>query len=250
MAEDQGNINLLNFHKACAKELNLLLKSFNIVFFGYGCKNKLLSQIFPNAKIFNMKYCSSKSIAEDLVLDGFHHKPNATISEIDNKLEKNGESLILILLNINLSNNDFKNLKAIKLIGTIENINFTFEISDVEQHNFIFRDLTTFEDYNDEIIDIYLEDDKVESILLILGNVSEKSKLVFKELMRIGNCTLKHLFDAVKKQLMLTRVLAVSELLGEFIDHKVIKISNDKIDIKLNADDCKKLLSEIQKVKN
>jgi len=249
MDEEAGNSNLLDFHKRCIQEYNFLLESFNVLFYGYGCKKKLLSEMFPDAKIFNMLFYSPKSIADDLALEGYYSKANASIMKIDEHLYEKGQSLLLILLNFTLNESEFKNLKAMKIIGTIENINFRFEFADLVGYNFILRDLTTFENYNEETMDMEIETSNVASVLSILSNLSEKSRFVFLELVKIGNCPTSQLFDAVKKTLMLNKISTVTDLLSEFVDHNVIKFSKGIIEINVNAEDRKKILKTAEATK-
>ncbi|ELA42552.1 uncharacterized protein VICG_00304 [Vittaforma corneae ATCC 50505] len=235
---------LLKFHESCAQEYNELLKHFNLLFYGYGCKEKILERLFPKAKRFNMRFSSPKSIAEDLLLQGYGSSPESTINDIDNWLASRGMMLCLVLLNFRVENREFSSLKNIKIIATIESIDIKFELEDLETFNFIFRDLTTFEDYEEDTIDIELLENRVQNVLMVLNNLSAKSKAAFKALLKQGSCTTHTLYDAVKKDLFLTKSASLIDLLKEFVDHKIIKIHENRIIIFLNKQEVKKVLED------
>lgn len=240
------NKELLKFHMSCKKEFTTLSNNFNLLFYGYGNKEKILKALFPKAKKFNMHFSSLKSIVEDLLLDGFGDNANSTIKDIDEWLESKNKILQLILFNFDFEIKEFSNLKNIKIIATVENINFKFELEDLEEFNFIFRDLTTFEDYEDEIIDIELTENKVQNVIMVYNNLSFKSKAVFKALLKLGNCTITNLFDNIKKELFITTQTSLVELLKEFVDHKIIKIQENMVVLFLSKTDMKTVLESIE----
>lgn len=233
---------LLSFHEKCKPEFYEILKSFNILFYGYGCKNALLTRMFPEGRKFNMKFSSTRTIVEDLLIDEQHQNKNATLGDIDKSLSERNETLLLILLNFRPESREFRHLQAIRLIATMEDVDFRFDLGDLVDFNFILRDLTTFENYADETIDIDIVSDRVSSVLMVLNNLSSKSRLVFRELLRLGDCTTTEIFDSVKKLLLLTRHSSVVDLLHEFVDHKIIRLHENRIEIKLSKDDRKKVL--------
>lgn len=57
---------LMQFHLSCKKELNELIKSFNILFYGYGNKKNILKKLFPKALIFNMNYFTLEDVLETI----------------------------------------------------------------------------------------------------------------------------------------------------------------------------------------
>lgn len=224
---------LTSFHLACRPEFTALLRHFNLLFYGYGCKASLLASLFPDAKIFNLKLLKITEIAEDLVLGGYHTDPQASIREIDERLTAEGGSLLLVLINFNFDLTDLQGLKAIRIIGTIENIDFTFDACSIEAFNFIFRDLTTFVNYTDETLGINLFSNRTSSTLMVAKSVPERSRQVFKELLVLGSCSIGDLFNRVKIGLMMTNKKVLIECLNEFVDHGIVKIS-DGVQLSLN----------------
>lgn len=236
------NVELMKFHKSCKSEFKEILRDFNILFYGYGCKEAILTKLFPDAKQFNMWLFSPKAVAEDLLTWGIGDESNSTIRDIDEWLRSRNKTLTLILFNFSLENKEFSGLKNIKLIGTIESIDFSFELDDLVTFNFILRDLTTFENYVEETINIELYDSRVQNALLVLKNLPAKTKLVFKRLLGLNTRTTATLFEAVKKELFLVKYSSLLPHLHEFIDHKIIKINESKITVNLTKDDIKALL--------
>ncbi|ORD96022.1 hypothetical protein HERIO_2011 [Hepatospora eriocheir] len=200
--------------------------------------------------MFNCKFRSLKEIMEELILTGVIDVEGNTIAKIDKKLKK---PLIIILINFDFSFTDLQNLSSIKIIGTIENIDTPIDYELVEQYNFIFRDLTTFENYTEEIIDVDLFSSKSENALKVFHSVPLLSKKLFIELLILKNCFLNVLFDKIKYKMMISKKSKIKELLNEFIDHGIVKINDDdKIVLNLNKDDYKTLDKdkEIYELKN
>lgn len=239
-----GN-DLRTFHEKCKFEYTELLKHFNIMFYGYGNKEPLLKCMFPNALRFNMRFSTLRSITEDLILQGYGNKINSTIKDIDRWLKLKKTKILLILFNFDFECHDLENLTNIRLIGTIENLDTSFEMKCFEAYNFILRDLTTFEDYDEDIIDMELSSNTVLNVTMILKNLSPKSRLAFIELLKIGNCEIENFFNNVKKPLFLTKTSTLLDLLREFVDHKVIKIQENKIRVLLSNDEKKKILDTV-----
>lgn len=233
---------LFSFHQSCKTELNELLKHFNILFYGYGSKLNILNELFPDAVVFNMHFQSVKNIVEELVIAGYGSHRAVTIKDIDDWLVSKCKKMTLVLLNFHFGSIDFLELENIRIVATIEGIDIEFDFEDVERHNFIFRDLTTFEDYEDEVLGIELRDSKVHNAKMVLNNLSVKSRAVFKALLKLGNCTVGDLFDSVKKELFLTKYTSIIDLLKEFTSHKIIRIDENMIKIGLSKSDVSKLL--------
>lgn len=238
-----GNTALLDFHRSCSEEFLCILKEFNILFYGYGCKQALLESLFPGAMIFNLKLQDLGGIAEDLVLAGFHTRPSASIRDIDGWLGRSKKSLVLILVNFDFALRELQGLENIRIIGTLECIDFTFGLEEVRAFNFIFRDLTTFVDYADEVLDVEIKNDRAVAALMVLANVPRKAGLLFRELVSLGTCSVDALFDKVKRLLMLTKKAAMVDLLAEFVDHRIIKIKdNSTVVLNLNREERRRLL--------
>ena len=80
---------------------------------------------------------------------------------------------------------------------------------------------------------------------MILENVPTKSKIIFCNLLSLGNCFLNDLFDKVKKPLIISKKQTIIELLSEFIDHQIVKIVNNiNLTLNLNKAEKKILLSK------
>lgn len=238
---------LIMFHERCRPEFYEILKSFNILFYGYGCKDALLARMFPEGRRYNMKFSSPRAVAEDLLLDGVHKGRGTALEDIDKSLSARGKTLLLILLNFKPEGREFRHLRAIKLIATLEDVDFRFSLDDLAEFNFVLRDLTTFEDYTEEIFDMDITSSRAGSVLMVVKSLSQKSKLVFREVLRLGNCTLGEIFDVVKRPLLLSKQVSVVDLLHEFVDHKIIKVAENKIEIKLSEDDRKRVLESLMK---
>jgi len=235
------NSELLEFHYSCKSQLNELLKHFNLLFYGYGSKEAVLAVLFPHARVFNMSFLSPKLILEELVLEGYGSRRASTMQDVDEWLCSKGKTLTVVLLNFTFER-QFAGLRNIRLVATTEGIDPSFDLEVIESFNLIFRDLTTFEDYEDELMGMELCDSKVQNALMVLNSLSEKSKAVFKALLKLGNCTVKELFDAVKKELFLTKSATVIDLLKEFVDHRIIKIDENGIKLGLSKTDAAKVL--------
>lgn len=240
---------LLKFHESCQDEYKTLLEHFNILFYGYGNKENVLETVFPDAIKFNMLFSTQKSICEDLVLQGYGKRADSNIRDIDDWLGNEKKKLKLILTNFQFDEWEFVGLKNIKIIGTIESVDIKFDLNSIEDFNFIFRDLTTFEDYEDEIMNVELFNNKVQSVQMILSNLSTKARTAFKELLLLEACTLNELFNKVKKELFLTKPASLLDLLREFIDHKILKIQDGKIKTALNKTERKMILEYISNLK-
>jgi hypothetical protein len=239
------NKDLIDFHLSCKDEYNFLLNEFNLLFFGYGNKENVLSELFPEALQFNLRFYSLNEIISEICEN--NNLKAISFEEIDKKLHKKKLSLILILYNFNFSIfNNLHKFKNLKVIGTIENLNFDFTTADMHRNNFIFRDITTFEDYAEDIAYSEILENKTENLKTILSNLTEKSKLIFKELLQIGNCNLNTLFNKVKKELFLSKTTSLIELIREFTDHKVLKISGNDITINLNKTEIAEILAYLK----
>lgn len=234
---------LIDFHLSCKRDFESILESFNLLFYGYGCKASLLARLFPDAKIRNLRLQSMTEIVDELILDGFHTNKNATIEDIDRRLCRDNESLTLVLLNFNFELFQLQNLKNIKLVGTVENIDFNFDLTDIRSFNFVFRDLTTFVSYTDEVLDINIASNKASTAIMVIKSIPNKSKIIFMELLKLGNCSVNDLYNKLKVSLMMSKKNTIVEALNEFIDHDIIKLrEGNQITLKLNKEECKNVL--------
>lgn len=241
------NSELLKFHNSCKSEYNYLIDHFNIMFYGYGCKTDLLINFFPDAKIYDLNLYKLQDIVEDLVISIYHQpKKNVTIHDIDLKLSKSKKKLIMILLNFDFNLSDLKGLKNIKLVGTIENIDFTFDKDDLLDLNFILRDLTTFISYEENSLAIDIQASKIHTAKMVFESLPNKSKQIFKAILSSESRSINHIFEKVKIPLMITRKTILLDALKEFFDHKIIKLKdNDVITINLTKDEIKELSNQL-----
>ena len=246
------NKSLLDFHRGCKEEYETILTHFNLLFYGYGNKEDILLELFPNAHIFNMRFCSVDSILEEASESLMKNKRAKTIQELDLYLKSKHKKALFIILNFDFNLRMFENLESISLIGTIEIIDIDFDQNDILKFRFILRDLTTFEDYTDDITNSEIVNNKVQNVKLIFGNLSNKPKIVFLKLLELGSCPLNTLFDSIKTLLFLSKIQTLLDLLREFVDHKIIKISNgnNRITLNLNESERKNLMEILNKETN
>ena len=237
---------LIEFHKKCRKEYGELLEHFNLLFYGYGCKKKVLEFLFPAGIVINGKLHSLKGIMEVILkhvntIDNFRisgkqrkGNPDAILGYIDRKCEDIGTKITLVFLNFDFKElKPFKKMRNFKIIGTIENTSYDFEFSEIDSFNFIFRDLTTFVPYTEEVTDISFPENqsKVGSMAAVYGNVPKKSRFVFLELLKLKRASksvfLADIFSLMKKKLLLKNKNECLVLLSEFIDHRLLKTKSD-----------------------
>ncbi|KAL6122886.1 origin recognition complex subfamily 2 [Nucleospora cyclopteri] len=234
---------LIKFHFSLKNEFLDILEHFNILFYGFGCKQSLLQQLFPKAKIFNCKFYKLNQIMRELQLDGTTEQN--TMYDLNEELKTNGGSILFIFINFDFKWTELIGLKSIKIIATIENIQFDFTKNDIKSFNFILRDLTTYENYTEEAMDIDLFNSKKLNTLMIYKNVPTKSKIVFANLLSLGSCDLNDIFEKIKRKLMINKKKVVIEYLNEFIDHKIVSVKEEtQIIINLNKNDITSLLKE------
>ncbi|RVD92263.1 origin recognition complex subunit 2 [Tubulinosema ratisbonensis] len=235
---------LENFHLKLKDEFKEYLCQFNLLFYGYGCKKELLKKIFPKVPIINGLTDSVDSVIE------FYSK-KYKLNRSENKIlglhkaltdqEKNEKIIILNFCFDKFS--ELKQIKPLRIIGTIERIDFSFSHQDLLDFNFIFRDLTTFISYKEEFVEKKhkLEIDKFKTLENVFLNVQKQSQIVFIDLIRLFNKNksvyLKDLIDSLKSKLMHKEKNKYLNLLTEFVDHKIIKIGKEEIigfKVKLN----------------
>ena len=239
---------LLNFHLSCKDEYIELIKHFNLLFYGYGCKEELLKQIFPSAIVFNCNLMSLQVIWEEIYYEFAENKKTVSLAALDDFLFKEKRTVILILLNFNFDYYCFSNLKAIKIIGTIESIDINYSMEDIEKFNFIFRDLTTFLDYTDDILGFTLNNSKVTNAFTVYKSVAFKCQKIFKTIIDKCITTIPDLFNNVKKELLLTKKIQIKPFLAEFIENKILKMEGDKISIMLNKTEIEKMRTLIKQL--
>ncbi|AFN83917.1 origin recognition complex subunit 2 [Encephalitozoon romaleae SJ-2008] len=228
--------NLTDFHLNCKKEYNVLTRSFNILFYGYGSKKPLLKKMFPTAIYLNCRTMGRHEILAEIVdtvrrrsrLETQRVSKTSTIKDIDEAIGTRKEKYKLIMANFDFSMLEFSGLKNFAILGTIEGVDIRFSLEDIERFNFIFRDLTTFDPYEEEIIGIHLGATKVEASSRVVSSVPRNSRVVLKEILLCNEDTvsLSELFERTKRKLFLTSKASVLSMISEFIDHGLLKIKN------------------------
>lgn len=227
---------LLDYHLKLKEEFNEYLTSFNLLFYGYGCKKDLLSIIFPNVPIFNGLTDSINDITELLCKNTKLKNNKNKLLALNEKLKKEKKIQKIIILNFCFDKfNVLNHFNSFRIIATIERINFTFSHQEIIDFNFIFRDLTTFIPYKENFIEKKqkLESDKLKTLENVFLNVQKQSQIVFIELIKLLNQNktvyLKDLTDNLKSKLMHKEKSKYINLLTEFIDHKIVKINKEEI---------------------
>lgn len=224
---------LLQFHKKLSKEYNEYLESFNLLFYGYGCKKHLLNEIFPDSFVLNGLTDSITTLSSLILQEIGKSNIKDPLSHFNELLIKEKNYVTIIIHNFLLEKFDIlKRYKSFKIIGTIEKINFTFSIEEINAFNFIFRDLTTMIPYNEEVSKFNtLQINKLKTIENIFINVQRQSQIVFIEVLKIylkkKSVFMNDLIKNLKVKLMSSDRIKYFNLLVEFIDHKIIKIAND-----------------------
>ncbi|KAG5860277.1 origin recognition complex subunit 2 [Encephalitozoon hellem] len=227
---------LTDFHLSCKKEFNVLVRSFNILFYGYGSKKSLLKKMFPTAIYVNCRIMSRHEILSEIMdavrrrsrLEGLKASKTLTIKDIDEAIGTRREKYKLIMANFDFGMVEFSGLRNFAILGTIEEVDIRFSLEDVERFNFIFRDLTTFDPYEEETIGIHLGGTKAEASFRVVRSVPKSSRAVLKEILQCNADTmsLSDLFERVKRKLFLTSKTSVLSMISEFIDHGLLKIKN------------------------
>ncbi|KAM0674405.1 Origin recognition complex subunit 2 [Gurleya vavrai] len=225
--------NLEKFHYDCKNEFTETLQYFNILFYGYGCKEKLLKKIFPDFFILNCYCYKTEEIIEEIIN---HAKSKFKIKKVkkdffdhlDLFLYKKNKEFTVILINFDFSLDILKNRKRIKLIATLEKIFTPVERNFLKEFNFIFRDLTTFESYKTEIQDINLKKNDMLCISCsVLENVSKRTKNIFlcliEEFCEENVVDNNEFLIKVGKKFFIKQLSVLNQLLVEFYDHKILK---------------------------
>lgn len=235
---------LADFHLKCRRELNALLKSFNILFYGYGSKRMLLLRMFPGAFYFNCRLARPRDILGELA-SRLRMPQVASMHELD-VLVRRREKHKLILANFDFeAMEEFAGLRSFAVLATMESVNVRFSEDDVRRLNFIFRDLTTFEPYEEETVDIQLRAGKTEMSLNVVRNIPRSARLALKEILLLSADTvgLDELFERTKRKLFLTSKTALLSILGELIDHRILRMRDSTtIAVGLSAAERKRLL--------
>lgn len=244
---------LVDFHLSCKKELDMLTKSFNILLYGYGSKKSILMQMFPSAFYFNCRLQKPRDILMELIdrvarRSRKLHPPASlrSVRELDRLIGQRREKYKLIVANFDFDlMRDFCGLRNFAILGTIESVDVKFSYDDVERFNFIFRDLTTFRPYEDEIVGMQLRLTRTESALNVIRNVPRNSRIVLREILQLQADTvgLDEVFEKTKKRLFLTSRSSLLLMISEFVDHRILRVrDNTEIVVNLPAAERRRLL--------
>ncbi|TBT99353.1 putative subunit 2 of origin recognition complex [Hamiltosporidium tvaerminnensis] len=255
---------LENFHLKCKEEYNLIIEDFNILFYGYGCKKKILSKIFTNALIFNTKIMNQSEIF-NLIKSTVKTKYKIYLPEnhknfikiLDAKLYEKNIKIVLIFLNFDFFRlSVFNGFRNIKIIGTLDNIDIDFDLEDLDEYNFILRDLTTYEPYTEEIIDMkfHTETKRLENAICVYNNVSKRSKNIFKLILEAkkekNDLNMKDLYEKSTKKYFIKDINIFNSYLVDFFDHEIFKNNeNNMLTVNLNNIEIDKMLEHINTLK-
>lgn len=234
---------VIKFHKGCKEEYNELLNHFNILFYGYGCKKRLLQFLFPAGILIDCRLYSLQEILEEIQKDTSvlecipalkrHKKRNLCLEldQLDELCEKNSIKITILFLHFNFKQlSPFRKAQNFKIVGTVEKVSYGFGFQELEAFNFIFRDLTTFIPYYEDISGINLTENtgSVEGMINVYENVPKKSKFMFLELLKLRKDSKKvyllDIYNTLKKTLLLRNKNECLTLLSEFIDHNLMKV--------------------------
>jgi origin recognition complex subunit 2 len=247
---------LESFHLSCRDELNVLLGSFNILFYGYGSKERMLKRLFPGSLVFNCRVLRVREILDGVIEGVRRLHPEVelgtagSIRDMDGLLSFRAEKLKLVLLNFDFEQMaELSGLRNIALVATVERTSITFSSEDVERYNFIFRDLTTYEPYSTEIHGIQLNASKSDAAASVIRNVSRNSRAVMEELLdgEGAAVAIDELFERVKRRLFLRSKNAIFPLISEFVDHNILKLKdNAEIVVNLSLADRKAVIKKLE----
>ncbi|KAK6090613.1 hypothetical protein P3W45_000336 [Vairimorpha bombi] len=238
---------LKDFHMSCKKEYTKILDTFSILFYGFGNKTDILKKMFPKSQIFNMYYYSINDVI--FFLNERYNLKCKKMKDFDTYLTKRD---LLIFLDFNFKySNLFSGIKCFKMIFTLERMNMEISEQDMLDLNIIMRDLTTYEDYEVDVLE--KEEDKSQGYINVLRNVGKNSRIIFSNLLEYDQSVVEinSLFDKIKLKLMIVKKNKILELLQEFVDHKMIKMNDlhniqilvDKKYFKMLVEECKKMSS-------
>lgn len=229
----QDKSNLINFHLDCKDEYHKTLQHFNILFYGYGCKISLLKKLFPLTRIINCIHTPTDAVLQE-IQDVFIEQLKTNklqrgfdfFENLEKYLEKRNKTLKIILINFDFNLHALKNKKRIKIIATYERLLNTEMY--INEYNFIFRDLTTFETYKLEIKGYNIQKtNKIEQVTNIVNSVSKKTRKVFllilETYMNQNFVSFVDLMKKVGKKFLYTKISDLNQHLVEFYDHNIIK---------------------------
>lgn len=230
---------LLTFHLDCQEEYHYTLKHFNILFYGYGCKQSILEKLFPLTKIINCIHNTPELVLQEIQDYATKHymtnklvKSKSFFDDLDEYLEKKQKYMKIILINFDFSLFELKYRKRIQIIGTYEKLNTFIEPKDINDYNFILRDLTTFKMYNTEIKGYGTKTtDKILQASNVLNSVSKKVRNIFlytiETYLNQKTVVFGDLMQTVGKKFLYRKISEVNNHLGEFYDHDKIKRRDD-----------------------
>ena len=196
------------FHKSMFPQFLCELRNgFNILFYGFGSKRKLLNEfadLFPDRDV--------------LVVNGYF--PSVSIGSVS-------KDCILIIHNIERL--DMKQIPKENLIlASCDHINFNLNSS-----NWIYHNLTTFESYSVEnsFENIKMTTNNLRGISNILESVTKNSRKIFylilEELLKDWEgVSLNLMFVKCRDLFLVSNKVTFKSFLTEFIDHQLLKIKN------------------------
>lgn len=220
---EELSVRLIQFHRETAEEYRSILKWFNLYIHGYGCKQKILDEIFPKAYKLDLR--GGEIITANRMLYDYFSVPAKGYSLVHALTQINNcitgkESKILILYNATK--------EIIPYLGKIKTVivhhkSLHLPYTEFLTRNFIMRDLTTLEPEAEETDRVT---DRVEEVMNVYECVGPLSQRIFKIL--VGNAvrnqkmSLHSVFQAHKRSLLLVSFSAFRAALNDFFDGKII----------------------------
>lgn len=211
---------LTEFHLSCVPEYKVTLKSYNILFYGYGSKISMLEKMFPRAHFIKELPADLKKYTVNVLI-------NAKLEELSaDFLPKHG---------------------IVCLLDTMSPSKINFSQFDLENLNFILKDLTTYEPYiNNELTG------NEKNLNNLIANVSLRSRKLFKLLVQSvskNKIAVTEFLNIAKKEMLINSQKSVRQLLSEFFDHKIVKIVNDEFVISVRVENILKSFENTEKTK-
>lgn len=266
ISRDPSIFELLEFHLKRKNEINILSCKFNIIFFGYGEKKKLINELFPDILSINC----NKKFDLDLFKEVYESITNMEIQktiqrhklkERKNELKKICTSRLkykILLFNPSISFlNLIKGIENLSILVCHDNIDFKYTKRRFYQNKFTLFDLSTFipyEDINDEIESF--DKNIAFDILKILSNVPKKTVNIFKEILylsikskfKVTGFIIKSVpfLEVIKEKYLIMDINIINQYLIEFFEHKILNRVDEGFKCNFTYQNAKEVLNELK----
>lgn len=147
----------------------------------------------------------------------------------------------------------------LRIVATIDTLDFSFDMLDIKKYNFIFRDLTTFIPYNytfeSKNIDQLIKSVSAKSknlFLFLLQEIENRNNLkdgLNKAALR-GICGPKNrinvneFIQSIKRKFLISKLKTLRLILGEFMEHQILSLKNDFLSVKISTNERRRILDE------